>query len=100
MKNLNRRQFIKSSALAAGAAALPARIWSQAPGANGDVRIAVIGFNSRGQEHIDAYLKIPGVRIVALCDVDQEVLDREARKFQNRNQPLETYRDIRKLLDN
>src|SRR5205814_4501658 len=43
--------------------------------------------------------KIPGVRVVALCDVDQEVLDHEAEKFKDRGEPITRYRDVRKLLD-
>jgi predicted dehydrogenase len=41
-----------------------------------------------------------GVRVVALCDPDMSILDREARKFYDRNEKVETYTDIRKLLEN
>ena len=45
-------------------------------GANEDIRVAVVGFNGRGDDHINAWEKIKGVRLAALCDVDSKVLDR------------------------
>ena len=42
-------------------------------GAADKVRLAVIGTRSRGKDHIDGYLKLPDVEIVALCDVDSNI---------------------------
>ena len=50
MRKITRRTFLKQAAFAAGAISLPARSWSQVPGANQDIRMAVIGFNGRGKE--------------------------------------------------
>ena len=74
MSQLNRRTFIKNSALAAAVAGLSAQTYAQSAGANGDLRVAVVGFRSRGLEHIKELKKIKGVRIVALCDVDSRVV--------------------------
>jgi lipopolysaccharide export system protein LptA len=68
----SRRDVLRSSIYAGTAALLPT--WARSAGANGDVRIAVVGFNGRGAGHISSLLKIPGCRIVALCDVDSAVL--------------------------
>ena len=70
MSQLNRRNVIKTSAMAAAAAGLSARAYGQISGANGDLRVGVVGFRSRGQEHLKELSKIKGVRITALCDVD------------------------------
>src|SRR6185436_208270 len=43
--------------------------------------------------------KVPGVRLVALCDVDSNVLDRETQRLGKSNQSVRTYVDIRKLLE-
>jgi len=94
-----RRQFLKSASLAAGAAALSPRSWAQVPGANSVVRFAVVGFHARGQDHIKELRKLSGARITALCDVDREVLDKGAADFQSKGQPVETFTDIRKLLE-
>jgi predicted dehydrogenase len=79
---------------------LPARFWAQAPGANDAIRVAVVGFNGQGGSHISAFSGMKGVRVVALCDVDEKVLQTAAKRFQDRNQPIETYTDVRKLLEN
>jgi predicted dehydrogenase len=110
MKMMDRRSFLKTSmATAAGLSAVPAWAQEQKPaapanlnvtGANGDIRVAVVGFNGRGGNHISAYQKMPGVRLVALCDVDQKVLDKGAASLKKNGIEVQTYRDIRKLLEN
>src|ERR1022692_590986 len=99
MKTLTRRSFLKQAAFAAGALSLPARSWSQVPGANHDIRMAVIGFNGRGRDHIKAWSKMAGVRLTALCDVDRAVLDGEVKRCADNGATVEAYTDIRKLLE-
>jgi len=96
MKHLNRRSFLKTSALAAGAVAFSARSWSQVPGANGDIRVAVIGLNGRGKNHVNSLSAIQGVRIAALCDPDTAVLDK-AKKLEGVDGSVKTYTDLREL---
>jgi len=36
---------------------------------------------------------------VALCDVDESVLAKGAKDFEKKNQKVETYTDVRKLLE-
>ena len=100
MNTLTRRTFLRTSVLTASALALPARSWARVIGANDDIRLAVVGFNGQGKGHIEGFRKIPGVRVVALCDVDKDVLEKEAAKFRERNESVETYTDVRKLLEN
>ncbi len=95
---ITRRTFIKTTALAVAGTALPARSWAQVPGANGDVRVAVIGLNSRGKSHIDAFTKLAGVRLVALCDVDTAILNPAAQSLRDKGHPVETFVDVRELL--
>src|ERR1051326_5646960 len=79
MNQLTRRDFLKTSALAAGAITLSARAWSQVAGANSDVRVAVLGLNGRGKNHVGSLTGIKGVRVVALCDPDTAVLEKAKR---------------------
>lgn len=100
MKTLSRRTFLKTSA-ALGLTALTARSWAQVPGANSDVRVAVVGLNGRGRNHLASLARIPGVRIVALCDVDTAVLERVKASTVNGRQPYaqaKAYVDLRDLL--
>src|SRR5262245_35996503 len=99
MKTITRRTFLKGSLTATAALGLPTRSWAQVPGANDDIRVAVIGFNGRGRGHLSEFQKVEGVRVVALCDVDRTVLEGEARKFRDRHEPIETFTDVRRLLE-
>jgi len=105
MNNMNRRTFIRNSLLAtASLSALPKSAWSaptdRVRGANEDIRVAVAGFGGRGQSHIEGFRNLKGVRVVALCDVDQLILDKGVKAFADRGQKVEAYRDIRQLLEN
>ncbi len=98
-----RRHFLKVTAAgAAGVAAAAFRptTWSRVLGANNDIRVAQVGFRGQGKGHIKRYLKMKGVRVVALCDVDRSVLEKKVREFEKRKQKVEAYTDIRKLLEN
>jgi predicted dehydrogenase len=99
MTALNRRAFLKSATLAGVALNLPARLWSQASGANGDIRVAVVGFGGRGGDHIKAFSKMQGVRLVALCDCDAGILDNAARQLETRGLKVAEFTDFRKLLE-
>jgi predicted dehydrogenase len=71
-----RRTFLRT----AGAAALTAASYSRVMGANDRINVAVVGLGGRGQNHMDAYMDIPGAQIVALCDVNQAALERGQAK--------------------
>ena len=98
MKAYTRRSFLKSAAVAAAGAACSARSWSQVAGANDDVRLAIAGLNGRGKELAVAFHAIPGVRLVALCDCDTAVLDREIAAARARGQSPDRVVDYRELL--
>lgn len=104
MKRMDRRSFLKTSLLTAGSFSLwPAfqrNTHARVLGANDDIRMAVVGFNGRGQDHLKELSQLKGVRIVALCDVDSKVLGREIQRFKDRNLDVQGYTDIRKLLGN
>ena len=108
---MNRRQFLSAGAAAAAAVLpgcgagsaskkrRPASVTTRPSGANGDVRVAVVGFNQQGKAHIRAYQRMPGVRLVALCDVDDRVLHGQADALAKEDVRVATYRDLRALLD-
>jgi predicted dehydrogenase len=74
---MTRRTFLKQTSiltagLAAGSSARPLRA---APRPNDKVRVAVIGCNNRGKNHIAAYLALPQAEIAYICDVDSRALE-------------------------
>jgi predicted dehydrogenase len=68
-------------------------------GANDDIRLAIVGLKKKGKEHLEIFPKVPGIRIVALCDADTQFLDAEEKKFKDRGEKVARYVDYRKLLD-
>jgi predicted dehydrogenase len=103
MNQFTRRQFLKSSLLTTASLALLRTRGAEAPkplGANGDIRVAVVGFGGRGKDHIKGYRDLEGVRLVALCDVDSAILEKEAKQCDAAGHPVQTYSDVRKLLEN
>ena len=96
MSPLSRRTFLKTTAVAAAGATLPARSWARVLGANDDLRVAVIGLNGRGRDHLKSLASVADVRVVAICDVDTAVLDRVKPTVNGGS--VDTYTDLRKLL--
>lgn len=113
MKTITRRTFLSTSMTAGLALGMPRIVAraggsSRVRGANDTVRLAVIGMGSttavggvggRGHQLIPRFREVPNARIVALCDVDQAHLDREARPFRDRNEEIALHRDLRKVFD-
>lgn len=94
---VSRRAFLKTSSIAMAGAALSARSWGQVAGANGDVRVAVVGLNGRGRNHLQSLSRVKGVRVVALCDVDTAVLDKVKPTVNGGD--VKTFTDLRRLLE-
>lgn len=94
----NRRSFLKTSALTAAALGFPAVSYRRVLGANDALRVAVVGFKGRGGDHISGFLKIPGVRLAALCDCDQRVLDGSVKKLKDQGHDVKGYRDVREVI--
>jgi predicted dehydrogenase len=103
MKKQTRRTFLKTSLFAGATIAWTAKSWAQVPGANSSIRVATVGFHSRGRSHIQGMVKLApeGVKYVALCDVDQKVLEggKEALAKLKEPQSVDTYVDMRKMYE-
>src|SRR6188768_3755386 len=102
MSKHSRRAFLQTAVGAVGAAAaattisLPTFARAAKTDVNSKIRMAVVGFNGRGKAHIEGF----GDNIVALCDVDSNVLGKGAEAFEKKHgRKVDTYTDFRKLLD-
>jgi predicted dehydrogenase len=89
----NRRSFITTSALAAGALALP-RVSRARPGRspNGKVAVAVVGVGGKGK---DAVTRGAEEQLVAFCDVD----DQRACDAYKAHPDVPRFKDFRVMLD-
>lgn len=94
MPSTTRRHVLQGAAAAVATGALPVL------GANDTVNLAVIGTGGRGRGHLRYFSEVPGTRIAAICDVNQEARERAAaivRQLQG-DAPKE-YSDMRELFD-
>ncbi|MFQ6038826.1 MAG: Gfo/Idh/MocA family oxidoreductase, partial [Candidatus Aminicenantales bacterium] len=103
-KKVSRREFLKSSASAglgmalAGPAtglSLSGRARAKAP--LEPLRVAVIGAGVQGRVLIESCLRIPGVRIVAVCDIweySQRYASQYLKKYGHDVRVYEDYRDL------
>ena len=100
MSRITRRRFLSGSA-AVGAAAILANVRTRALGANDDVRLAIVGVGGRGSDHIKAFSKVKGCRIVALCDADETHLAKAigAAEAAQKGEAVKGYKDVRKLFE-
>ena len=73
----SRRQFLKRTA--AGLTVLTPM--GKLLGANEDIRVGIIGLGNKGKGHVSQFMNLPGVRVVALCDVDPERLSKQVKRF-------------------
>jgi predicted dehydrogenase len=94
---MNRRLFLSTSALAGTWSLLSPH--SRAAGANGSLRVAVVGFNNRGKGLMEELIKCKNVTLVALCDADTAVLDRVAADVGKRGIKVAKFTDFRKLCE-
>jgi predicted dehydrogenase len=95
MSKQTRRVFLQQAAGAAAACGVLPR-FTRAADVNSQLRMAVIGFNGQGRSHINAYKDY----LVALCDVDQNVLGKEAERFEKDNdRKVDQVTDFHEILD-
>lgn len=106
MRQATRRDFLKRATVAGLAMGLPRLAVGSAPASQ--VRVAVVGLGGintvggvggRGRQLVSRFGAVPGAKVVALCDVDQAVLDHEVQPFKDRGEKVVACRDLRRLLD-
>lgn len=98
-----RRDFIKKASLG-GATLLFSNIAfgtkaRKIVGANDRIRVGVIGVNGHGMTHVNAYRKMEGVEIAAICDIDTAVLNRVVSGLKSNGVNTEAFSDMRRMLD-
>lgn len=101
----SRRSFIKNAALAgAGLSILPSStIFSKDKDTK--VRLGFIGVGLRGQNHLDLALRRNDVEVVAICDIQQRMIDMCKDMIQKSGKPmpqiiLDGPQGYKKLLEN
>jgi predicted dehydrogenase len=106
----SRRKFLQNSASIIGGSLLVSATTNNAFGIlknkiapSERLNIGAIGINGMGFSDLRSALKIPGVEVVALCDIDANVISKrmdELAKMNVDTSKIKTYVDYRKLLEN
>src|SRR5262249_31186788 len=97
---ITRRDFLKTAARTTGATAFSGVTFLTRPervfGANDRVRVAICGLRGRGKDHMAAFSRVPDVEVAALCDIDEEVLEKRRGDVAPGTR---TFTDVRRLLE-
>jgi hypothetical protein len=99
-----RRDFLRATIAGAGLSILPSAILS-AKDADTKVRLGFIGVGLRGQNHLDLALRRNDVEVVAICDVQQRMIDMSKDLIKKSGKPMpqvimEGSYGYKKLLEN
>ena len=105
----NRRTFLQNSSALLGGSLLVSAIrpdtlneWQKKMAPSDQLTVAAIGINGMGFADLSAALKVPGVRLAALCDVDSNVLAKRMGDLSKMSVDLsavKTYTDYRQVLE-
>ncbi|MDA0201070.1 MAG: Gfo/Idh/MocA family oxidoreductase [Bacteroidetes bacterium] len=105
---MNRKEFIKNTTIAgAGGMFLPNLkgyaqwVKKNKISANDQLNVGTIGINGMGWNNTMRVLEVPGVNLVAVCDVDQSVISKRLndKKVASFKDKIKVYNDYRKMLD-
>src|SRR2546423_2860514 len=110
MDRISRRRFIEDSLLVSAVAAVPGAILADPTaasvhrgrrlGPNDRIRIACIGVNGRGMEHVNAFSRMDDVDLVAICDADTATFAKaQAAVEKNGKKAPTTVQDIRRIVE-
>lgn len=99
--SISRRDFLKRSSVAAGAAVLGGVNTVKAgKGPNDKVRVAVIGCHNRGMDHLSGYMALPNVEIAYVCDVDSHEMEKGLAAVEKKSgRKPKGVKDLRRVLD-
>jgi predicted dehydrogenase len=103
---ISRRDFLKSSATAGLGAALAGTAFGRSPSQAGpapaksadELRVAVIGCGAQGRVLIESMLRIPSVRIAAICDIWSYSRQYSGNYLKKYGHVANVYEDYRELL--
>src|SRR5260370_22249982 len=105
----SRRDFLQKSAIVAGGSLLASAfdnrafaIFKNRIAPSDQLNIGAIGINGMGWADVTAALKVPGVNLIAICDVDKNVMDKRMNDLVKMNydtSKIRRYDDYQALLD-
>lgn len=105
----SRKKFIQQSSLLLGGAVVASALDNQAFAyfknrimPSDQLNIGAIGINGMGWSNVKAALKVTGVNLVAVCDIDETVIQKRLKELSDKGTntaSIKVYKDYRKLLE-
>src|SRR6195952_2141400 len=105
----SRRKFLQKSALLAGGSVMASAlnnpafaIFKNRIAPSDQLNIGAIGINGMGWADVTSALKVPGVNLIAVCDVDKNVMDKRLSELSKTGydvSKIRKYDDYQALLD-
>ena len=97
-RNVTRRNFLKSSAVAgASSLALPSIVGGGIVNNNDVVKVCTVGCGGRGSRDLRALSAVPKIKIVGVCELRDDRL-KDAQEIAKTHAP-NPYKDFRRMLD-
>jgi predicted dehydrogenase len=101
---MNRRKFIERTAMTSAgigmASVIPSKVWASEIAPSDNLNVGLVGCNSMGFGDLEQHLSNPGVSCIALCDIDDTVLNNRATQVKKTyGQSPKLYKDFRKMLE-
>jgi predicted dehydrogenase len=105
---MDRRDFLQKSALTAASLGLTPVLATEAERSHNSIapsdriKVALIGCRSQGYSNLNTFLNYPQAECVALCDVDDEWLNKRAADVEQKTgkRTPHLYKDWRRVIDN
>jgi predicted dehydrogenase len=109
MKRITRREMVKTT-LATGAVLgfHGASGTARAEGPNSEIRVGLLGLGGidvegsvggRGRQLLDTLKKVSGAKVVAICDVDESILQNGVELLKKQGQQVAAHGDLRRVFD-
>lgn len=102
----DRRSFLKTSSLLTAGAGIGSMLpfdlmasFGKKVAPSDKIRVAAIGVNGMGFSDLRSMMKCQEVDVVALCDVDENVLKKRTAELAKEELKVATYTDYRKVLE-
>ena len=101
---MDRRKFIRKTSLTSAGLGLttiiPSAAWTSGVAPSDTLNVGLIGCRNMGFGILEHHLSNPGVNCIALCDVDDTILNNRAADVKKKyNQSPQLFKDFRKLLE-
>ncbi|MHC4726630.1 MAG: Gfo/Idh/MocA family oxidoreductase [Planctomycetota bacterium] len=97
-KKINRRSFLRTTAATGAGLAFSPMVLGAGGGKPDDINIALLGCGAQGQVLMNAILKIPGIRIKAICDIwtafNQKRVSRLLKRYKHENNAYVDYKEM------